>query len=189
MNNNDIAMYVYTSTTYNNIIMNFIRRSAIPMRDFADVKSDIMLIILRGSQMQRMMFDAGKFRGWFIGICTRQIKSNKSRMYKTYVTNSFEGVEINEMPHYTEFIHTEDDVIERIDTLNKFNYVLNVIGVNLNKSQHNKKIFELYKMYYIEDLTYDAIAKKTRILPSSVFNYIRDAKAFLEKEIDKNLFI
>lgn len=183
--NSDVVQFCYNDSFYDKIIKNMLYKSTIELHMFNDVKQDLYYFVLMGTNVVDI-FNRGEFKYWFIQMCNNQLRSTRSKIYFKYKKKSLLNDEFDGDFHGSSY---EIDFDTKIDNADKYGYILGQVNKHINVNITTKRNLEIWKMYYIDDMTMAEISKNTSIPTTSVYNYIEAARKFVETIIDKNLFI
>lgn len=193
---NEVITAIFTAQTYNNIIKRIQHNSPFKNINFDDLKQDLFLYLLDDPGRTVEIYNKGQLRYWFTSICQRQLQSTKSKIFGRYLNKQQKQCELFEDTDAmnedgkidTSVFVQEYDLEGKIDSQDKFNYLLDLINNNINSSKQLKRNLTIYKMYYLDDLTIAQISKSTGIGQSLVFKYLKAAREWMTKNVDKSLF-
>jgi len=120
-----------------------------------------------------------EFLWYYCGIVRNQIASSTSKWHKEYrITNQnisqFKG-EIED--------EVEDILDQELNRANKLKEIDEAINHHLVINPHYKTDFDLFRLKFDKGMTYRAIAKKTKIPLTSVYEYILNAKTLIQTNI------
>jgi hypothetical protein len=192
----EVVNAVFTASTYISIFNAVFAKSNFKEQDKEDTKQDLFLYLFDQPDKVVDLYNKGQLRFFFASICKRQLHSNKSKLFGRYISRQqgecqlFEdneevsNEEMNETSHTSHFI----DLDQLIDNRDRFNYVIGKINQHINTSKQLKRNLTIYLLYYVDDLTIKQISEKTTISQSLVYKYLKQAREWVTKNIDPNLF-
>lgn len=135
-------------------------------------------------------WNGGCFKWVYISIVKRSICSSNSPYHYKYRKKKYELYEDIES-FQLEDVNISDDSIEleQIELLKKqkINQINMIIQEQIKLNPLLKKEFTLFKMYFMEGMTYRAIAKKTRIPLMSCHSNVMRAKEIIINQINNKL--
>jgi len=132
-------------------------------------------------------WNQGVFRWIYIGIINNNLKSKTSpwhykfrkRNYDLY--DDIEGFQVEE-----KYLDDEDENEKYREDIEKIKKIHKIITNKIKESPSLVREFDLFKMYYVSDMNYRQISKKTNICLKSVHNYVKKAKNIIQEELNKN---
>lgn len=174
---NDIFLHMEKDVTYKLMFQKFIWDKE--MRD--DFIQEINLILLQYDETKLLeIYNQGSFKFFLSRIISNQIKSATSPWHTKYRQNGvvFSSTELNEDYYVQE---------EEINNDEKLNLIAQIIDSKIHQKPQLIREFNLFRMYYHQQLTYKQIEKITKIPYVSVYNYIKKAEDIIKKEIKKHI--
>lgn len=126
-----------------------------------------------------LIWSKNEFLWYYCGIVKNQVKSSSSAWNK-YRESFKKNVDISVFENYLE--NNDEESYE--DEINeKLSQIKQSINHYLKVNPKYKTDFDLFKLKYEQGLTYRAIAKKTNIPLTSVYQYILNATTLIQTHI------